>query len=328
MKTLTTLAGMLMLVTGAMLGGCALPPECPKEVAPMDKVISQYNANAKAVSWFAANAKISMTVKNEKGSSFGWGGTGALSGNNGKVFFARGGAGAFGPDYFALVGKEASRPFFWMGVSPGEQVYYVWYTTGKEGGAWVGQNSMAGSAGHVGMPIDPMGIVSLLNFTPLPGEEGPPAVMMTVEADRSRDGKPRQPCAYVLTYARREIYFHWTGPKDDFSQPYRVVFLGPDGRRMMTASLDNYKPVPGATRADGKPAMMPTDITIVNVPWPGVKTVLERMEIKLTDFTATKDEDRGDPMEAAKFQQNLPPTLSDRVHSIDQQQPTTQKGTE
>jgi len=116
------------------------------------------------------------------------------------------------------------------------------------GGAWAGETALAGAPGQAAMPIDPMGMISLLNFTPLPRGADLPLAVLTVEGPIVRNGK-RQPPSYVLTYidrqpvtgrpiGRREIYFEWTGPeREDFRKPYKIVFISPDGRRMMSAAL-------------------------------------------------------------------------------------------
>jgi len=171
-------------------------------------------------------------------------------------------------------------------------------------------------------------MISLLNVTPLPWGAELPLASMTVEGPVIRNGQ-RQPPSYVLTYidrqpttgrplCRREIYFEWTdAARQDFRKPYKIMFISPEGRRMMTASLREYQDIPGTVTAAGRPAVMPTLIELEHMPWPGVPVVLTSMSIALTDIHAAPGEFSGDPREAAKFRQNLPNSLQDRVHWID-----------
>ena len=63
--------------------------------------------------------------------------------------------------------------------------------------------------------------------------------------------------------------------------------------------------------------------------WPGVKVVLTSMSIALSDILSAPGDFSGDPREAAKFHQNLPNSLQDRIHWIDEMPPESlvQKGT-
>ncbi|MCL2701654.1 MAG: hypothetical protein FWE88_08170 [Phycisphaerae bacterium] len=330
----------ILLLLAVVVGGCVTGTGtrgCPEFVAPLETIVAEYNANADAVSWLSAQARITMTVQDTSGWSFTWGGP--LGSSNGKVLFEKNPQSPQGPHYFVLVGRESGRELFRLGVNPDEELYYLWFQMGDRGGAWAGQNALAGSPGQVAMPIDPLGMVSLLNVTPLPWGADLPLAAMTVEGPIVRNGK-RQPPSYVLTYvdrqpltgrplSRREVYFAWTDPaKQDFRQPYKIMFLGPEGRRIMTAYLSNYQEIADSKTADGRPAVMPTLIELEHMPWPGVPTVLKSMRISLSAFHSVRGDEDGDPKEASRFWQNLPTGLQGNIHMMDSAAvPPGQKGT-
>jgi len=332
--------GMMLLLSACVAAGGCMPDTstrgCPTVVAPLETVVTTYNTNASAVNWLSAKVRMSITVQDPKGGlSYTWGGL--LGGKNGKVLFEKNPRSPQGPHYFALVGQEASRQVFWVGVSPDEGLFYLWFNMGDRRGAWAGQNALAGAPGQAAMPLDPLGMVSLLNFTPLPWGAELPIASMRVEGPLVRNGQ-RQPPSYVLTYidrqpgsgrplGRREIYFEWTEPAaQDFRKPYKIMFFSPDGRRIMTATLRKYQIVPDSQTADGQPAVMPTEIELESIAWPGVPTVLKAMSIVLTEFHSVRDETSdGNPQEAAKFWDNLP-FSRDRVQWIDSVE-LEQKGT-
>ena len=308
----------LLLLAVVCGGGCCSTStrNCPEFVAPLETVVAEFNTNAAAVNWLSAEVRISMTVQDTSGWSYTWGGL--LGSKNGKVLFEKNPRSPQGPHYFAFVGKEAGREVFWLGVSPDEGLYYIWFQMGDRGGAWVGQTALSGSPGQTAMPIDPLGMVSLLNVTPLPQGDELPIAPMTVEGPIIRDGS-RQPPSYVLSYVdrqpvtgkpicRREIYFEWTPPeRQDFRKPYKIAFISPEGRRMMTAYLSQYAEIADSQTADGRPAVVPTRIELENTPWPGVQTVLKSMSITLLEVHSVRDEDNdGNPKVASKFRQNLP----------------------
>jgi len=321
----------MLLLAVAACGGCVDTSTrgCPTFVAPMEAVVAEFNANAAAVDWLVAKARITMTVQNEGGWAYTWGGL--LGSANGTVLFEKDPRSPLGPHYFAFVGKEASRPVFWLGVNPDEGLYYIWIQMGDKGGAWVGQTALSGAPGQAAMPIDPLGMISLLNVTELPFGDQLPLATLTVEGPLVRSGL-RQPPSYVLTYidrqpgtgrplSRREVYFEWTEPERlDFRKPYKIVFRSPEGRRMMTARLRDYTDLPDVTAADGRPAVVPTRIELENTPWPGVPTVLRSMSITLLEIRTAPGEGGGIPKEASELRRNLPDV---QIHWIDE---LSQKG--
>ncbi len=120
---------------------------------------------------------------------------------------------------------------------------------------------------------------------------------------------------------KREIYFNWDNQKP---RPFQVLFFGTDGRRVLKATLGQYKPIPETKAQDG-PAVIPTDITLEEQDWPGRTRHLRRLHLSLSEMnTAT-----GEPAEIAKFWDNLPPELKSAAVDIDappRPVPTTGEG--
>jgi hypothetical protein len=116
---------------------------------------------------------------------------------------------------------------------------------------------------------------------------------------------------------RREIYFNWSndgGPH----RPYKIVYFGRDGSQVLTADLSNYQPVDG-TDAHGSPAVVPTQIVLNGKKGAGRKSHLRDMHLKLAGMKVGEVE----PAEAAKFWDNLPPPLKDRVVDVNNPTPAT-----
>jgi hypothetical protein len=111
------------------------------------------------------------------------------------------------------------------------------------------------------------------------------------------------------------VYFEWAEPERlDFRKPYKIVFISPEGRRMMTARLSAYTEVADAPASDGRAAVVPTRIELEHTPWPGVQTVLKSMTITLLEIRTAPGELGGDPRDASKFRENLPDL---QIHWID-----------
>lgn len=305
--------GMLWaLLLGITFTQGACKPACPDTILPIEQILADYNANANLVPQLFARARINMTLLTEDGNSISWGST--LGPPNGRLLLGKVASDPLASN-FVLEGLEAGRPLFNIGTSAEEGLYFVWFQVGQEGGAWAGRIQNAGAPGTERFFIDPIGLVSLLTLTPLPADLTQlPTVAMTLSTE---------PCAYVLTYIdrqpvtnrilfKREIYFEWSDSAPP--RPFMVRFFAPDGRRVMTAQLRNYKPVP-ATGEAGTQAVMPTDILMTHEDLPGTPSRLRRLHIVLSDFSTSQ----GEPAEAARFTENLPPALRDRVVFIDQQ---------
>lgn len=307
--------GVLMAVLVAALSGCITPkPPCPSTVIDLDQLVGDYNDNAHKVTTLWAKAHISLTLADDKGRVVSWGSM--LGAPNGYLLLDKTTRRAGVPD-FALQGKESGRPLFQVGSSTVDDAYYIWYSLGgsSRGGAWYGKIENAGAPGSETLLIDPMGLVSLLGILELPPDYSQvPTVALTMSSD---------PCAYVVTYIdrqpqtkkilfKREVYFTWANGK--MPQPFQVIFVAPDGRRIVKATLKNYKPIPGTGTA-GKEATLPTDIEMTEIPWQGRTSHLRNIHLVLSEITTAK----GDPQAFAKLWENLPAELKEKAISIDKQ---------
>jgi len=66
------------------------------------------------------------------------------------------------------------------------------------------------------------------------------------------------------------------------------------GRRVLTAHLDDYRPI-DVSELDEPPTVepvMPTDIEIVANPMPGLKTPIRRVRLRLSEMTTADKWDR------------------------------------
>ena len=296
---------LLLCLAAASLMGC--PPPAPKSLLPLEALVGGYNANAAAVPQLWARAKLVVTFADEKGRTVTWGST--LLAPNATLVMAKG-HDKLGPHYFVLVGTESGHPVFRLGSSPDEPggpVYYFWAHMGDSGIARFGRQEFAGAPGIDEMPIDPNGLLSVLGVFELPDDfTRLPTVALTMS---------ESPYAYVLRCVdvqpvsgrilfRREVYFNWS----DKAPPraYKVNLLAADGRRMMTATLSDYKPV--ETGQDGGPRpVMPTDIRVQWASWPDRPAGVRNIHLVLSGMTATG---RGNPRDACLFRGNLPAGLA------------------
>lgn len=291
------------------VGGC--PQQCPTTQLSIDELVGAHNANAAAVPRLWARAKISVTLNDPP---LTWGSTLSLAPPNGLLLLFKGDD-PLGPHDFVLVGREiAGVELFRVGSSTAQGVYYFWYTFGDQAAAFWGRHALAGAPKLEGLPLDPGQLLAVLGVVQVPGDRGPlPAAAMRMSTD---------PCAYVLTYIdrqplsnriglRRDVYYRWSDEQP--ARPFRVDFLSPEGRRVLTARLDDYAEIaPGPDEpVEGPRPMMPTDIVLEPVAWPGEDkpNPLRRVHIVLSEMTT--DPDRG-MREACDFD---PPTAN--IHQVD-----------
>ncbi len=285
----------VVIPLAALSLGC--PPPCPETYVPLQTLVAEHNANASRVPDLWARAKIAVRHK----SGLTWGSTSPLATPNGLLLLGQG-EDPDGPHDFVLVGREtAAAEVFRVGANVEQGIYYFWLHMGEQGQAWWGWNEYAGAPGIRSLPIDPHQLLAVLGVTPLPGDlTALPAVCVSMDRTRGE-------CAYVLTYVarqpvtervlfRREMYFRWAD--DEPRRLYKVNIFDNDGRRVMTARLDDYEPIdnpdapPGASRP-----IMPTDIRIAWVPWPDRPAEVEAVHIVLSEMTVG----RGDPAVASEF---------------------------
>lgn len=279
----------LVLCTAA-LGAAGCPRQCPRTRVSIDELLREYNSNAAAVPRLWARARIAVTLADDKGRTFTWGQTSPLSAPNGLLLLFKG-PGKLGPHDFVIVGQEiAGVELFRVGASTEQGIYYFWYNLGGNSGAWWGRCDRAGAPGIKQLPIDPNQLLAVLGICEMPDDlTSLPSVALTISTS---------PCAYVLSYLdrqpvtgrvgfRREVYFHWDDK--ELRRPFLINFIAPDGRRVMSATLKDYKPIElhGAGQELKAAPVMPTDIEIQTIAWPddAGHTPVRRIHLVLTDIT-------------------------------------------
>ena len=261
-----------MILAWAAVGCC---PPAPTRVDSREQIVASYNANAAGVRRLWARVRVyanapSMPVAID---------------SPGLLMLAKSGD-PLGPQDFVLQGGEPGYSFR-IGSSTADNAYYFWYKAGDRAGGFRGRNNIAGLADGNAVPFDPQQILAVLGVLELPADfTRLPTVLLTMDAT---------PChyAYVLTYisqqpltrtilARRELYFEWNDNPP--RHPYMVKFFDQQGRRIMTATLKDYRPIRLADEgvATSKAAQMPTDIDIV---WPEKNS---RLHLQLSEMTTEK----------------------------------------
>jgi hypothetical protein len=280
--------------------GCAA--SCPEKLVSIDRIVAAHNANAASVPRLWARVEMDVTIKPQSGPEMTW-----RSGSPTGLLLYRRGQNPNGPHDFVLLGREmAAVELFRMGASTDQELYYFWYKFGDRSGAWQGRVALAGAPGVKQVPVDPMQLLSVLGITPLPAEPGQlPAAAL------SMNNTPGD-CAYVVTVLdrqpvsnrvlfKREIILPWSDK--DPPLPTRVNIFDDAGRRVMTATLADYKPIDVSSMDDppAKSPMMPTDIDIVCNEVPGPHAFVRRIRLRISEMTV---EDKWLP-EAVDFN---PPT--------------------
>lgn len=308
--------GLLLTACAFLQTGCVTEVRSPAPQADVDRLLGEYNANASAIPKIWSRATIDLTVADDKGAPFNWGTQ--LGASNGLLVAGKNP----GVADFVLVGRESGQEVIRLGTSSTDNVYYVWYHFGDKGGAWKGRADGTGTAGAAEAFVDPTSLVGLLGIVELPSGSGQLTAYALCAGHPQAMGPPKcdqPPHAYVLSIAggagyKREIYFA-SGTDNGPHRPYKVVYFGRDGAQVLTADLSNYQPVDG-TDAHGSQAVVPTQIVLNGNDGPGRKSHLRNMHLKLGGMKVGEVE----PAEAAKFWDNLPPTLKDRV--VDVNNPT------
>ncbi|MFW6132668.1 MAG: hypothetical protein ACOC8F_02135 [Planctomycetota bacterium] len=337
----TVRAVALAALAGA-LAGC--PKPCPETAVGVDQLIAEHNANAAAVPRLWARARMRITLRDPQGRTFSWGSASPLATPNGLLLLGKG-RNPLGPHDFVLVGRElAGVELFRVGSCAAQGVYYCWYRLGEASAAYWGRHEYAGAPGVDALPIDPNQLLAVLGVCAVPSDLTElPTVALTMQTD---------PCAYVLTYVdrrpvsgqigfRRKVYFRWSD--DAPRRPFRVDLISPEGRRVLTARMSDYRPIAGASAGDADAGVdpeawlggaepgddadaddaaerhaeaarpvMPTDIVIERVPWGDdadrAVADVRRVHLRLSDMTTADKWDRG----ACRFD---PPT--ERVVQVD-----------
>jgi hypothetical protein len=290
----------LFAILACGVPGCVLPPPCPEKLVPLSELVRQYNMNADAVPRLWARADMSVTLA---GAATGVGDFTWRSGSPTCLLLLAKGTDRLGPQDFVLVGREtAAMELFRLGVSTEQGEYYFWYRFGDRKGAWCGRTATAAAPGMAGVPLDPMQLLSVLAVCPLPADQTSiPAVVVGM---RNTPGD----CAYVVTcldrqpvsgriLLRREMFFRWGDQPP--RRPYRVDLFDPAGRRVMTAELKDYRPI-DVSKLDDRPPVQPDMPTDIDVAWndqPGLRPLVRRIHMVLSEMTAEDKWDRS----ACKF---------------------------
>ncbi|MCE5276993.1 MAG: hypothetical protein ABFD92_19940 [Planctomycetaceae bacterium] len=288
----TLVAAVLAAVVAA--GGCA----CPEQHVSLQTLVQEHNANAAQVPMLWARARIELTVARS--------GLLVPLATDGLLLLAKN-SNPNVPPGFVLIGRELGHDIFRIGSSPQEGVYYFWYQFGGSGQAVWGRTAMAGAPGLEAIPLDPYQLLALLGITELPKDGSRlPAVVMSMCTS---------PCAYVVSYIdrqpitgnalfRREAYIDWTKDQEPL-RPYRIDFFSPDGRRTLKSGLKSYRPIEGASTA-----VMPTDISLSTVSWPGhPNSPIRSIRFSLSEMTVEDKWDRSSLL----FVENLPPGIVDVI---------------
>jgi hypothetical protein len=308
------LIGLTLASFAILQAGCVTEVRSPAVQADVDRLVAEYNANAAAIPKVWARATIDLTVADDTGGTFNWGTQ--LGASNGILVAGKNP----GVADFVLVGRESGQEVMRLGTSSADNVYYVWYHFGAKGGAWIGRADGAGAAGAAEAFVDPASLVGLLGIVELPSGSGQLSAYALCIGHPQALGQPKcdqPPHAYVLAIGpggagyKREIYFNW-GKAGGPHRPYKVVYFGRDGKEVLTADLGDYQPVSG-TDAQASQAVVPAQIVLNGKEGSGRKSHLRDMHLKLAGMKVGEVE----PAEAAKFWDNLPPVLKERVVDVD-----------
>jgi hypothetical protein len=290
----------LAAAVACIAAGCGASA-CPKTALSREQLVRQYNANSAGVPRLWARVRIDMNLTDADGKSVQWGSS--LGSPNGLLLLAKDGA-SQQPGFLLCGTMPGGNELFRMGASRSESLYYLWYNAGNNRRAWLGQTELAGAPG-IDIPLDPTQLLGVLGVTDLPTDFTTlPTVALTFSTS---------PCAYVLTYVdrqpltgqilfRREVYLRWSDTEPP--RPFLVNIFDNDGRRVMTATLKDYKSVAGAPAS----TIMPSDIQIA---WPQRKSSLH---LVLSEMSSAHAWDDGQLL----FRANLPPAITgDQIIEVD-----------
>jgi hypothetical protein len=265
MRTQRPLAVSVAVPLTLILCGCPPKPP-PKTIVPMEALVAEFNANAARAPRLWAQAKVAITVYDEK-TGLPWTYGSPLLPPNGLVLLGKGGN-RLGPHDFVLIVKEAGGvEVARAGCSTVDGLYYFWLNLGQRRQLLYGRTALAGAPGIEGLPIDPLQLMSVLSICELPDDFTKlPTVALSMDYDP-------EAYAYVLTYVdrqpisdrilfRREMYFIWSdcSPR----RPFLIRFFDAQGRPVMSAELEGFQSidVEEVGAPPRSPPVLPTDIRI------------------------------------------------------------------
>jgi len=298
-------AGALASLTcAALLAGCQL--RAPEAQVSIDRLVADYNANARKVPRLWARARITVSLP------------GSIPVSTAGLLMLAKTADPLGSQDFVLIGYEnLAVELFRLGSSAAEGKYYFWYGLGGSGRAWWGWHKYAGADGVEEMPVDPNQLLSVLSVCALPRDFSRlPTVALSMTHRPGQRVAGGQVPAYVLTYIdrqpqsrriifKREIFFNW----DDSAlrRPFLVRLFDGAGHRVMTARLRDYQ----AIRTDPPQARAPVMPTDIEISWPAKDS---KVHIRLSEMTT---EDKWDP-DNCRFLEFLPAGLDPaRIRQVD-----------
>jgi len=276
------------------LAGCKKP--CPEKFVSLERLVSEYNLNARKVKTLWSRVRIRITLSDEKGRSISWGSISPLSVPNGLLCLEKTPANPSRVHLpienrqvnFVLIGREIGE-LFRVGVDAKNGLYYLWFNAGKASGAWFGRCKYAGAPNVKAMPIDPTQLLDILSITMLPPPEPNtlPTVVMTLQDN---------PCAYVVRYLCpqpitghlkiwREVYFKWSDTEP--RRVFRIKIYDTSGLCRVIADVKDYKPIEVQEGTRQNAPVIPTDIRIR---WPAIRNVqpASSLHMKLTEMTLQK----------------------------------------
>lgn len=305
----------IMILCVAIVG-CEQP--CPpiETLAPVEKLVGDYNANAEKVPRLWAKAKIEISgVRN--GLPFKFGSVSPLADPNGLLILLKNNN-PLGPQDCVLIFRESGKELARFGVSTKDNAYYTWVIPAES--CLMGNLQLAGSP-DAKIQLDPLGLQSMLGVCALPKTQNAiPCVAQRVQTEK--------PYAQILCFMdhtlstigkgpvvfKRDLYFRWQlDPKDPSKllprELFMVKYFDAKGVEVMTAELGDYKPIELEdvdNENTGRPGM-PTKMTIT---WPGRN---EKIRIVLEKMTTA---DKVDPA-VFEFWGRLPDSMKNKVKKVD-----------
>jgi hypothetical protein len=278
---------------------------------PIEKVVSDYNANAYRIPRLWARADATFTLRKKPGElGFNWSSRGLLLLNKSER--------RLDPQDFVLLLREAGQEVGRFGISTADKAYYVWFQMGDKNLCRYGLLPFAGAPGIAEMPIDPTQLPGALCICELPHDQTrAPFVAQSVSGD---------PCAYVLTYIdrqpisnklllKREIYFDRLADRIDGMlaprpcRPFLMKIYDSLGRKVLTAEMKDYQQImlEDVKDAAAPAPVMPTDIRLT---WHETGS---EMHLKLSEMTTA---DKVDPA-AFLFWKRLNPAMRSGAKQVD-----------
>ncbi len=271
---------------------------CDTELVSREVLFDEYNGNADKMPTLWAIADIEVELAGRAVFN-------KVRLPDGRIYFRRGPAGPEGPHYFMLRGKEASETYFELGIDAAAGEFYYWVNppSGQGQARW-GRLADLHKPGAESLEIDPTQLLSALGLAPWPQDlDASTQVILKT---------PDKPCVYVMSsIAKRPEWGGWYLRAEQWldrhttpHRPRRMWLFDRQGRGVMEAVLDRYRPV-NAPDAGDNPPSMPTDIRMT---WPNAEGI-RGIRIRLSGQAVGSD-DRFIPPPRA-FKRRIPADIDD-----------------